>query len=60
MAQTEAGRMACKRYQKKLKAFTVRLKPADLTRYQEAAKRQGKTFRSFVLSAMDKAATDEE
>jgi predicted DNA binding CopG/RHH family protein len=59
MAQTEAGKRACKKYQRTLKAFTVRLKPADLERYQEAARKQGKTFRSFILSAMDKAATDE-
>ena len=59
MAQSEAGKRACKKYQAKLKAFTIRLKPDDLTRYQEAARRQGKTFRNFILSAMDRAAADE-
>lgn len=56
MAQTESAKKACMKYQAKLKAFTIRLKPDELARYQEAAKRQGKTFRSFVIAAMDKAA----
>jgi predicted DNA binding CopG/RHH family protein len=59
MATSEAQKKATRKYQSTLKAFTIRLKPADLTRYQEAAKRQGKTFRNFILSAMDKAVTDE-
>ena len=56
MALTEAGKRACKKYQAKLKAFTIRLKEADMERYKAAAERQGLSFRSFVIAAMDKAA----
>ena len=55
MAQSEAGKRACKKYQAQLKGFHIKLKPEQLDRYKEAAARKGLTFRSFVLSSMDKA-----
>jgi predicted HicB family RNase H-like nuclease len=59
MPRTEADKRAQRKYQASLKTFTVKLKPEVLQRYQEAAKKQGKTFRNFILSAMDKAMADE-
>lgn len=55
MPLTEAEKKACKKYQAKLKAFTIRLKPDEMARYKAAAERQGLSFRSFVITAMDKA-----
>jgi predicted DNA binding CopG/RHH family protein len=55
MAQSEAGKRACKKYQATLKGFHIKLKPEVLERYQQAAQAKGMTFRSFVLSSMDKA-----
>jgi predicted DNA binding CopG/RHH family protein len=52
---TEADKRACKKYQAGLKAFTIRLRPEEMDRYKQAAEKAGLTFRSFVLSAMDKA-----
>jgi restriction endonuclease Mrr len=59
MSTSEAQKKATRKYQASLKTFTIKLKPEVLERYQEVAKRHGKTFRNFVLSAMDKAAADE-
>lgn len=55
MTQTEAEKRACMKYQAKLKAFTIRLKPDEMARYKAAADKQGLSFRSFVITAMDKA-----
>ena len=55
MARTESEKKAQKRYQAQLKGFHIKLKPEVLERYQQAAARKGMTFRSFVLSSMDKA-----
>jgi predicted DNA binding CopG/RHH family protein len=55
MSRSEAVKKAQKRYQGTLKGFNVKLKPEQLERYQQAAARKGMTFRSFVLSSMDKA-----
>jgi predicted HicB family RNase H-like nuclease len=59
MSTSEAQKKATRKYQASLKTFTIKLKPEVLQRYQEAAKKQGKTFRNFILSAMDKAMADE-
>lgn len=59
MATSEAQKRATRKYQSALKTFTIKLRPEVLERYRQAAKKQGKTFRNFVLSAMDKAATEE-
>jgi predicted HicB family RNase H-like nuclease len=59
MSTSEAQKKATRKYQASLKTFTIKLKPEVLERYQEAAKKQGKTFRNFILSAMDKAMADE-
>ena len=58
MAQSEAGKRACKKYQAQLKGFHIKLKPEQLNRYKEAAARKGMTFRSFVLNAIEKAMSD--
>jgi predicted DNA binding CopG/RHH family protein len=55
MAQSEADKRACKKYQATLKGFHIKLKPEVLERYQQAAQAKGMTFRSFVLSSMDKS-----
>lgn len=60
MTMSEADKRACKKYQAGLKAFTIRLKPEEMERYKAAAEKKGMTFRSFVLSAMDKAVADSE
>lgn len=59
LATSEAQKRATRKYQSALKTFTIKLRPEVLERYRQAAKKQGKTFRNFVLSAMDKAATEE-
>ena len=55
MARTEADKRAQKKYQSTLKGFHIKLKPEVLEKYQQAAAQKGMTFRSFVLSSMDKA-----
>lgn len=60
MPMTEADKKAQRKYQATLKAFTIRLRPEEMERYKEAAKKSGMTFRSFVISAMDKAVADVE
>lgn len=55
MAQSEADKRACKKYQAQLKGFNIKLKPEVLEKYQQAAAQKGMTFRAFVLSSMDKA-----
>lgn len=59
MATSEAQKKATRKYQASLKTFTIKLKPEVLERYQQAAKKQGKTFRNFVLSAMEAATVEE-
>jgi predicted DNA binding CopG/RHH family protein len=55
MPRTEADKKAQRKYQATLKGFHIKLKPEVLEKYQQAAARKGMTFRSFVLSSMEKA-----
>ncbi len=53
MATSEVQLAANRKYHKKLSAFTIKLKPDELERYKKAAESAGKSFRGFVLAAMD-------
>ena len=64
MIQTEVDNMEEKRtknyypasqlkYQKTLKAFTIRVKPADFERYTNIAKERGYSLRGFILEALE-------
>jgi predicted DNA binding CopG/RHH family protein len=59
MAMTEAQKRAALKYQKSLGQFAIKLPKPELERYKQAAEKAGMPFRAWVLSAMDKAATDE-
>lgn len=52
---TDAEKRACLKYQKTLAQFSIKLKPEELQRYKEAAKKEGMSFRAWVLAAMDKS-----
>lgn len=41
------------KYQAKLSAFTIKVKPAVLDRYRTAAAKAGMSLRAFVLEALD-------
>lgn len=49
---TEAQKRAALKYQKKLGQISIRLPKEDLERYKEAARKEGMSFRSWVLSSM--------
>ena len=57
MATSEVQLAANRKYHKKLSAFTIKLKPDELKRYKKVAADGGKSFRGFVLSAMEAAAS---
>ena len=57
MAVSEKQKEYCKRYQKKLAQFSIKLKPEALAKYKETAEKAGMPFRAWVLAAMDKAMT---
>lgn len=53
MAMSESEKRACRKYQQKLKGFTIRVKPSEMELYQSAAKKANLSFRAFVLAALD-------
>ena len=53
MAMSESKKRACRKYQQKLKGFTIRVKPAEMEQYQSAAKKANLSFRAFVLAALE-------
>lgn len=55
MAMTKAQKDACLKYQRTLKQISVKIKPEELEKYKKAAQKDGMSFRSWVIKAMDKA-----
>lgn len=55
MAVSEKQKEYCKKYQKTLAQFSIKIKPEELKRYKEAAEKANMSFRAWVLAAMDKA-----
>ena len=53
MAMTEAQKRACSKYQKTLGQISIRLPKEQLETYKNAAEKEGMTFRSWVISAME-------
>jgi predicted DNA binding CopG/RHH family protein len=53
MAMSEAQKRACSKYQKTLRQINIRVPKEQLETYKNAAKKEGMTFRSWVISAME-------
>lgn len=53
MAMTEAQKRACNKYQKTLGQINIRVPKEQLETYKNVAEKEGMTFRSWVISAME-------
>jgi predicted DNA binding CopG/RHH family protein len=53
MAMSEAQKRACSKYQKTLGQISIRLSKDQLEIFKSAAEKEGMTFRSWVISAME-------
>ena len=54
---TAAQKRAALKYQRSLGQFAIKLPKQELTRYKQAAEKEGMPFRAWVLSQLKKAAT---